>query len=206
MNLQMKSSATRKGGESAGSFSARSPVSSRSGVGALVVSALIAAIYAVLSLALSFLSFGPVQVRVAEALTLLPVFSPVAIVGVTLGCFVTNLVGFFTGANILGPLDMLFGTAATLIAALLSYWLRRLRIRNLAIASAIPPIVVNALVIGAELTVLFSGGFPLGVFAVQALQVGLGQLLSCSLGVYLIWYMERRGLDQKLFGSNVSSR
>lgn len=195
----MKTSTTFRNGRTAGHPNAAPRSGMGSGVHALVVSALIAAIYAVLSLALSFLSFGPVQVRVAEALTLLPVFSPVAIAGVTLGCFVTNLVGFFTGANILGPLDMLFGTAATLTAALLSYWMRRLRIRGLAIPSAIPPVLVNALVVGAELTVLFSGGFPPGVFAVQALQVGAGQLLSCALGVYLIWYMERRGLDQKLF-------
>ena len=156
----MKTSTSPADGKGSSYLAAANRPGKGTGVRALVVSALIAAIYAVLSLSLSFLSFGPVQVRVAEALTLLPVFSPVAIVGVTLGCFVTNLVGTFTGANVLGPLDMLFGTAATLTAALLSYWLRKLRMKNLAIPSAIPPVLVNALVVGGELTFFFSGSFP----------------------------------------------
>jgi len=65
-------------------------------------SALIAAVYTVLTLALAPLSFGQMQVRVSEALTLLCVFSPSAVIGVTLGCAISNAVGFFTGANILG--------------------------------------------------------------------------------------------------------
>lgn len=144
--------------------------------------AMIAAIYAVLSLVLSAISFGPVQVRISEGLTLLPIFAFSNVWGVTIGCFITNLVGFFTGANILGAFDILFGTLATFIAAILSYLLRNVRFKNLPILSVIPPIIVNAVVIGWELCILINNGkFSAVVFGAQALSVGIGQLLSCGI-------------------------
>lgn len=73
--------------------------------------AMIAALYTAVSLLLAPFSYGAVQVRVAEALTLLPVFTPDAVVGVTLGCLLTNLLGS-------SPIDAVFGTLATLAAAL----------------------------------------------------------------------------------------
>ncbi len=155
--------------------------------------AMIAAIYAVLSLALSFISFGTVQVRVSEALTLLPIFAFSNVWGVTIGCFITNLVGFFTGANILGAFDILFGTLATFTAAILSYALRNIRFKKLPILSAIPPILVNAIVIGAELCILINNGkFNMAIFGVQALSVGLGQLLSCGvIGMVMVKAIEK---------------
>ena len=84
----------------------------------IVRCALIASLYTAVSLVLAPIAFGAVQARVSEAFTLLPVLVPDAVVGVTLGCFLTNLVGVFTGANVLGALDIVFGTAATLTAAL----------------------------------------------------------------------------------------
>ena len=125
----------------------------------MVVVALIAAAYTAIGLALGEFGFGPVQFRVSEALTLLAVFSPICIEGLTLGCFLTNAVGVAMGLNILGPLDMLFGTAATLFAALLSYWLRRVRIGKVPALSSLPPVVINAVVIGLELAVVNPGGF-----------------------------------------------
>lgn len=81
--------------------------------------ALIAAAYTALSLALAPLSFGYAQVRVSEALTLLPLFSPNAVWGVTLGCALTNAVGAAMGVNF-GVADVVFGTLATLVSALLT--------------------------------------------------------------------------------------
>ena len=83
----------------------------------LTAAGVIAAAYAALSLVLATITFGPVQCRVSEALTLLPVISPAAIWGVTLGCAVTNGVGAATGTNFLGLVDLPVGTAATLLAA-----------------------------------------------------------------------------------------
>ena len=79
----------------------------------LAVSAMLAAVYTVLSLAVAPIGFGAVQFRISEALTLLPVFSPWAIPGVTLGCLLTNLIGVSLGLTF--PPDVLFGPLATLI-------------------------------------------------------------------------------------------
>lgn len=155
--------------------------------------AMIAAIYTVLSVALSAISYGPVQIRVSEAMTLLPVFGFGNVWGVTLGCFMTNLVGMFTGANILGALDILFGTFATFVAAVLSYLVRNIRFKNLPVLSVVPPVLVNAAVIGWELCVLINNGsFSAVVFFAQAASVAAGQLLSCGiLGLVLVNIVEK---------------
>ena len=165
---------------------------------AIAVSAMIAAVYTAVSLALSLFSFGVVQIRVAECLTLLPVLSPLGIYGVTIGCLLTNIVGVAMGLTM--PVDILFGTLATAIAAVLSYLLRNVRIKRLAIPAALPPILINGLIIGLELTWL-SGSFQWEVFWTCAVSVTLGQIIPCLvLGVLLVWVLEKKGLDQKLFG------
>ncbi len=165
---------------------------------AIAISAMIAAVYTAVSLALSLASFGAVQLRVAECLTLLPVLSPLGIWGVTIGCLLTNLVGAAMGLTM--PVDILFGTLATLIAAILTWLLRNIRIKKLAIPAAVPPVLVNGLVIGLELTWL-SGSFQWDVFWTCAVSVTLGQAIPCLiLGVLLVWILERKGLDKRLFG------
>lgn len=165
----------------------------------MAIAAMIAAMYAAVSLALAPISFGTVQMRIAEALTLLPVFDPVMILGVSLGCFVTNMVGFFTGADILGWLDIPFGTMATVIAAFLSYWMRNVRIKGLPVLSAVPPVLANAVMIGGELTYLIAGCFQWDIFAIQAFSVGIGELISCfALGLPLVWFLEKTGVVKKM--------
>lgn len=157
----------------------------------LSMQAMIAAMYVVLSVALSPLSYGTVQARVSEALTLLPIFNSANIYAVTVGCFLTNLIGLFTGANILGALDIVFGTLATLVAAYLSYILRDIRFRGMPILSTLPPVIVNAAVIGMELCIVISGGFSFPVFIAQFISVALGQFFSCViLGLVLVRFIE----------------
>lgn len=84
----------------------------------MAMTAMIAALYFALSLPFMTLIFGPVQLRIAEALTLLPVFAANPVAGLTLGCVLVNTLGAATGANILGPLDIVFGSAATLLAGI----------------------------------------------------------------------------------------
>lgn len=151
----------------------------------MVRAAVIAAMYVALCLVFQPISYGPVQLRLAEALTLLPVLCPEAVVGVTVGCFVANLLG---GQVV----DMAVGTAATLLAALLTWRLRRLRSFGLPLAAALPPVLLNALLVGAELTVLYNGiGSPLPVWLYNMLTVGAGQLASCALGVALVRGIEK---------------
>lgn len=102
----------------------------------LTRSALFAALYFILSVIVPSISFGPVQFRISEALCVLPALFPEAIIGLTLGCFLTNVFSPF------GLLDVVLGTAATLIAAFLTFLLRK----RLYIA-AIPPVILNALIV-----------------------------------------------------------
>lgn len=150
----------------------------------------IAAAYVALTTLLQPLGFGPVQCRVAEALTVLPVYCPAAIPGLTVGCFLSNLVGLSTGANPAGGWDLLLGTAATGVAAWLTYRWRRVRVARLPVLSTLPPVVLNALVVGTELYVVY-GGFPLGI---HILLVGAGQLIACTAGgLLLAAVLERLG-------------
>ena len=114
----------------------------------LVRCGVVAAIYVVLCMALQPLSYGAVQVRVAEALCLLPVFGAEYIAGVVLGCFLANLLGSTI-------VDVIFGTLATLLACLVTYKLRNIRFKGLAVAASLPPVVFNAVIIGIEIAVMF---------------------------------------------------
>ena len=153
--------------------------------------AMIAALYTVLCFVLAPITFGSVQARVSEALTMLPVFGFGNVWGVTLGCFLTNLIGLATGANILGSLDIIFGTAATLVAAVLTYLFRNIRFKSMPILSALPPIIINAVVIGWELCIMINGSFHPVIFAAQAVSVAIGQIISCGvIGLLLVRVVE----------------
>lgn len=160
---------------------------------------MLAAVYVVLSLVLAPLSFGAVQLRVAEALTLLPVFSPVAIVGVTLGCLISNAIGVAFGLTL--PPDMLFGTVATLLAACMTYALRRVRWKGLPVLASLPPVLVNAVIVGWEITFFyFPAGSPPAIYAANALYVAIGQIAACCvLGLLLVYTLQRTKLDSRLF-------
>lgn len=161
----------------------------------LVVSALLAALYSVLALALPLLSFGPVQFRLSEALTLLPVFSPAAAIGVTLGCFLTNGIGFLMGVTF--PQDVVFGTLATLLGCLLTWAFRNIRVKGLPVLSALAPVVCNTLIIGWEINTFFLDTPSFVGFVTSALGVGLGELAACVvLGLLLVALLERTGLSR----------
>jgi len=152
--------------------------------------AMIAAIYTALSMLLSPISFGPLQVRVAEALTLLPVLSLMPVWGLTLGCALTNFLGALSGVNILGFWDVLFGTLATLIAALLSYRFRNVRFKGIPWLSALFPIVLNGVIVGGELAFLLDSS--LKGFLLFALYVAVGEAISVIvLGLPILRKLEK---------------
>ena len=161
----------------------------------IVRCAVIAAVYVVVCLVLAPFSYGAVQVRVAEALCLLPVFGAEYIVGVTLGCFLANLLGSTV-------VDVVFGTLATLLACLVTYKLRDIRVKGLAIPASLPPVVFNMIIVGAfEITFFFSDGAPTAMLAVfNAVTVGIGELISCTiLGVALVKLIESNAGMNKIF-------
>ena len=142
----------------------------------LTLAAVLAAVYAALTVLLPVPQFGPVQCRLAEALTVLPFFFPAATPGLVVGCFIANLFSPY-------PLDILCGTLATLLACLLT---RRMPNRWLA---PLPPVLCNALIVGAEIA-WFETGFTAAspaAYAFNALTVGAGELAACYiLGSVLI--------------------
>ena len=141
----------------------------------VVQAALIAAIYVVLTYFISAfnLASGAIQVRISEALTVLPYFTPAAIPGLTIGCFLINLL---TGCL---PIDVLFGSLATLIGAIGSYLLRKNKW-----LVPIPPIVSNTLIVPFVLAYVYGveGSIPFFM-----LTVGVGEVISCYvLGMILL--------------------
>jgi len=145
----------------------------------ITFSALIGALYAVLTVLLAPISYGPMQVRVAEAMTVLPFLFPQAIPGLYVGCMVANIWGGY------GPIDIFGGSALTLIAALLTYWLRRFNTPWLA---PIPPIVLNAFGVGYYLHVL--ADTPLWATIGW---VGLGEAIACfAIGMPLLFAIRKR--------------
>ncbi|MFO7637096.1 MAG: QueT transporter family protein [Clostridia bacterium] len=142
----------------------------------LVQAAVIAATYAGLTLALAPISYGLVQVRVAEALTILPFFTAAAIPGLFVGCLIANIIGG------LGILDIVFGSLATLLAAFLTS-----KMKNKWLAP-LPPVLVNAIVIGTYLSIYY---FNVPVYAGMA-YVAVGQVLACyGLGMILLFQLEK---------------
>ena len=124
----------------------------------LVTGALIAALYAALtylSAALG-LAYGAVQFRLSEVLCILPIFTPYATVGLTVGCIISNI------GSSLGPVDMLFGTAATLLGAVL---MRAFRKTLPYPVLFLFPVLSNALIVGAELAIFLG---EVGFFAAAA--------------------------------------
>ena len=156
--------------------------------------ALMGALYVVLTHFQNILVPGSatwaIQFRVSEALCVLALFTPAAIPGLTLGCLLFNL--SYAGAL---PLDFLVGSAATAIATALMYGLRRVTVRGYPWLSMLMPAVINALLVGWELTVYVGGGFWL-----NGLYVAIGEAaVLLTLGSALFAAMKARGLDRKLF-------
>lgn len=163
----------------------------------------IAAAYVVLTGPFAIFSFGAIQVRLAEALTILPFFWPEAIAGLAVGCFISNLLW-----SPFGVIDWTLGTFATLLAATLTFLLSRTKKIWL---GAIPPIVINGLVVGLYVSVLqgfFDIGIPqglqgftatftnfkIGAYMVVAGQVMLGEAVALGvLGVPLAYVLKRTG-------------
>lgn len=153
----------------------------------MCIAACIAALYTALTLIAAPLCFGPVQIRISEALTTLPAVCPPAVWGLALGCCISNILGFVMGANPLGMIDALVGTSATLIAALLSAYIgKKCRGKALYLLAPLPPVILNAVFVGAEIMFIVAGKIEIIVFLVSALYVGIGQAIACYLGGVLL--------------------
>lgn len=152
----------------------------------ITTAAIVAALYVVLSLLTYTFSYLEIQCRVAEALCMTIFYTPAGILGVVIGCFITNIIGG-------SPIDMVFGTAATLIAASLTYPIaRNIRKKNgpvlkmkHALLIPIPTVLVNAIIIpfvlyfGFGVTSFANAEKMLPVFLLLSLSVFIGEVISC---------------------------
>ena len=148
---------------------------------------IIAALYVVLTYIFAPISFGPIQVRIAEMLTILPLFTSTAIPGLFLGCLLANILG---GAIL--P-DIIFGSLATLIGAVGTWAIGKAtapdsKLRYLA---PLPPIAANTFIIPFVLYYGYGVNLPIPL---QMLTVGLGEIISCGiLGCILMTVLTRYG-------------
>lgn len=146
----------------------------------LVQAAMIAAIYVVLTYFISAfnLASGAIQVRISEALVILPYFTPAAIPGLFLGCLLSNLL---TGGMIW---DVIFGSLATLLGAIGTWLLCRGSAPVKKWLAPLPPIISNTLII--PFVLYYAYQFP-GSIPYFMLTVGLGEIISCGiLGLLLL--------------------
>ncbi|MCI8294057.1 MAG: QueT transporter family protein [Hespellia sp.] len=141
--------------------------------------AMIAAIYVVLTMVFAPISYGEVQVRISEALTILPVFTPAAVPGLFIGCLISNILG-----GCILP-DIILGSIATLIGAV-GTWVLRNHNKFLA---PIPPILANSLIV--PFVLRFGYQIPLPI-PFMMLTVGLGEIVSCgALGMTIYFALKK---------------
>ena len=158
--------------------------------------AVIAALYVVLTLAISVfnLASGAIQVRVSEALTILPYFTPAAIPGLFVGCILANLL---TPGSL--PLDAVFGSIATLLGALGTWAITKASLPDAAKkwTAPLPPILANMLIIPWVLRLVYA--VPDGIPFLM-LTVGIGEMISCGiLGMILLYALNPKKMY--IFGS-----
>jgi len=144
----------------------------------LIQAAVIAAVYAAVTVLLAPISYGPIQVRVSEALTVMPYFTPAAIPGLFIGCLAANML------SPMGVVDLVCGSLASLVAAWTSYKLRK---RQLLVPA--PPVIINGVVIGAMIYYVYGVPAPLIVCMGW---VAAGQVAACYLlGYPFLCYMKK---------------
>lgn len=138
----------------------------------LVTTALVAAIYATLTLVLGAISYGPIQFRVAEIMVLLPFIKKDYIWGLTIGCFLANIIGPY------GVPDIIFGTTATFLSVYAVYLTSKIMDgkKYALLVSSIWPTIINAIIIGIMLNIFF--GLPL---ILSMAQVGFGQFVVITI-------------------------
>ena len=163
----------------------------------IVQAAMIAALYAVLTIGQNLLLPGTasmaVQFRVAEALTVLAVYTPAAIPGLTIGCVIANISSVTAG---LGFYDMIFGSLASLLAALAMYGLRNVRIKDIPFPALLMPALFNGIIVGFEIDFFFIGNlhFNFVDFLIQGGFVALGELtVLIVLGIPLCILLNKQG-------------
>ncbi len=167
----------------------------------IVRAAVIAALYAVITILQNVLFPGSasmaVQFRISEALTIISVFTPAAVPGLTIGCIIANI----SSLSSLGPYDLIFGSLASLFSTIAMYALRNVRLFNMPVAAALMPAIMNGIFVGFEIDFFFINNlsFDFGDFLIQGGLVAVGELaVLFILGLPLFKLIECRKLYRLL--------
>ena len=158
----------------------------------LSICGIIAGLYFIICIAFYPLSYGGIQVRFAEALTILPLFFGEAVWGITIGCLIANC--FSQGVVVL---DVVFGTLATLVSGVLTYFIGK-KIKNLKLRffiGAFPPVIINAIVVPFTFLALLE---LKQLYFISLVQVFLGQAISIYIIGAFIYFPLKRILDKKI--------
>lgn len=157
----------------------------------IVYNGIVAALYIVLTYFLAPISYGPLQARISEAMTVFPIFSFNMIPGLTIGCLVSNLIN----PDNLGPVDIIGGTLATLIAGIFS---RIIGKKNMWLG-IIPPIVANGIIVGGYLPFLLFDTVTWQEVLLTMLSVAAGEaVVLVVIGLPLVAVIGKTGLKDKL--------
>lgn len=158
----------------------------------IVYAGILAAIYAGLTILLSFMSYGPIQFRIAEALTVLPYFSPFAIAGLTIGCLLSSLI-----ASPYAWMDILFGSLATFLGATITWLLSKKKNIITFWLAPLPTVLSNMFIVGAVLTAysVLSGQINQSGLLIAYLYnistIGLGEIVCCyGLGIPVMYFVK----------------
>ena len=172
----------------------------------MVQAAIIGALYVALTLFVAPLSFGAVQFRFAEALTILPVFTSAAIPGLTVGCLIANIIG--------SPfaVDAVFGTFATFLAAVLTRKTRNILLKSQPVLSTVFPVILNGIIVGLEIclftfpqnstqaTFVGFSNISLTAFLTSCGWVMLGEFVCCCiLGLLLYNSLKKTGVFDRSY-------
>lgn len=161
----------------------------------IVQAGIIAALYIVttyISAALG-LAYGSLQFRISEALTILPVFTPAAIPGLALGCFLSNL------SSPLGAVDWIFGALATMIGALGTRSLRKFTFNEIPFLAPLAPVISNTVIIGLLLTLTTSEQSTSLLFLTFGTGIFLSEFVCCYLGIPLFVLIKKTKIYNYLF-------
>lgn len=160
----------------------------------------IGAVYAALTMVLAPISYGPVQFRIAEVLCILPFFFPFSVWGLFVGCIIANLLSAY------GALDVVFGSLATLLAALSTMYIGRIGKQSVLskVFACLPPVVFNGIIVGAVIAYSITSApgsteafWP--TFTIIGLQVGVGELgVLYILGLPLLLLLPKTGFFRAL--------
>jgi uncharacterized membrane protein len=163
----------------------------------IATAAMIAALYVILTFLLFKFASGTIQFRLSECLTVLPILTPAAIPGLTIGCLLFNLFN----PESLGPVDIVFGSLATLMAAVSTRWLseklKRIKGPGKDLIALLPPVIINSMIVGTYLTFLLTGTFQVTIVLMNIAYIALSEaVVVYMIGFPILLLLRKAGIDK----------